>query len=195
MEIVVHKSFTLKSPDDVYDQYSAPIWEIEIVDPELNSAEFLQSMTTESNFETSAWHNNLMRKKFSGTMPACLANRATNQLLDIVLEHQLVCNRFPMGKKWYQDRCVWSPSIFLDLPGFSMTPHIDNAHVMVHVIVNLVQDNDNATDFYYFDQDDPVYRAPTKKHHGVMFVNTPGAMHALNAVLNPRCIWYAQILI
>ena len=81
------------------------------------------------------------------------------------------------------------------MPGFSLPPHLDNSHVMAHIIVNLVQDQANATDFYYFDQDDPVYRAPTKKHHGVLFANTPGAVHALNSVLNPRWIWYAQLLI
>ena len=155
MDLVVNKSFTLKSPDDVYNQYSAPIWEIEINDSTLDSPDFLQALTIQSNYETSGYHHDSLRKKFTGAMPASLENAVTNQLLDIVLENQFVSSRFPMGTQWYRNRCVWSPSIFMDLPGFRMSPHIDNSHVMVHMIVNLVQDNSNATDFYYFDQDDP----------------------------------------
>ena len=100
-----------------------------------------------------------------------------------------------MPRDYYESRNNCLSTVLRDKAGFWMGPHIDNSHIMMHIIVNLMRDYETATEFYTVDSLQPVYRAPTKRNHGVIFVNTPGVIHAINGVTDTRWIWYGGIAI
>ena len=100
-----------------------------------------------------------------------------------------------MSADEYQQRTQWLATIYKDQAGFAMTPHLDNSHVMAQMVVNLLQDNDTATEFHYFNELSPCYRAPLKKNHGVIFLNTPGSVHSIANVNKTRWILYGGLLI
>ena len=153
MEIVVHNSQVLSSTNDIYQQYSVPVWEIEIQSDVVDSPEFTQSLAVDSNFVVSQAHNSELRSVFAGegVVKDFLSVSHKEKLLDIALDHPATRPRFNMSQQHYQTRAGWLSTILRDQAGFSMTPHIDNSHVVMHMIVNLVQDNETATDFYLFD--------------------------------------------
>jgi hypothetical protein len=98
--------------------------------------------------------------------------------------------RFPLD--YYIKKSHFTTIIIKDMPGFKMTPHLDNHHVMVQLIINL-QDNCTSTKFYPFNSTNPFYVAPTNKYQGIMFLNKPGAVHDIDNITKDRYMLYAVI--
>jgi hypothetical protein len=188
MKIIVNNHFTLSSPDDVYEQFQTPVWEIEIHDPVLDTQEFEQEMHDSNNFVISEWHRKDLRSIYngSGVVANCLAESQQEFLLELVSRSPCFRPRYHSSLDQYRTRTGWFATVLRDQPGFKMAPHLDNSHVMVQMVVNLVQHNTTATEFYYFNETAPCYRAPLKKNHGVIFLNTPGSVHGITNVHNTR---------
>jgi hypothetical protein len=197
MEIIVHKHFALSSPGDTYQQYQTPVWEIEIKSPVLDTIEFQSALHDDNNFVTSPGHHTSLRSKFNGTgvVGEFLKNSQKNFVLDTVSQSATFQARYYKSLSEYQDTAVWFTTILRDQAKFAMAPHLDNSHVMVQIVVNLLQDNETSTEFYNFNESTPCYRAPLKKNHGVMFLNTPGSMHSITNNNNTRWILYGGLLI
>ena len=197
MDIIVHNHRTLTSPGDVHGMYSTPVWEIEVKSDVLADPEFVQSLHNASNFVESPGHASALRSQYNGNdlVKSFLQQSHRDWLLDLVQEHPLTRPRYTRSRSYYQERSTWFATILRDQPGYKMVPHLDNSHIMIQMIVNLLQDNTTSTDFYLFDQLEPVYQAPTKQNHGVVFVNTPGAVHNISSVEHQRWILYAGVMI
>ena len=197
MKLVVNNHFVLTSPSDVHGQYQTPVWEIELQSDVLDSPEFESALQCEDNFSVSKGHNNPLRSGFGGTgiVADFLADSQKDFLLDLVSQSPLFRPRYYMSVDEYQKRTQWLATIYRDQAGFAMTPHLDNNHVMVQMVINLLQDNDTATEFHYFNESAPCYRAPLKKNHGVVFLNTPGAVHSIANVNKTRWIFYGGLII
>ena len=197
MKFTVNNHIFFTPPDDVYHQYPFSVWEIEIQSDLVDSPEFEAELRNDNNFIVSGSHDNSLRSVYNkaGAVEDWLAQSQNSSLLDVV--SQSACFK-PMYYKSLNEYCEttgWSASILKDQPGFKMAPHLDNKHVMVQIIVNLVQDYTTATEFYHFNSTTPCYRAPLKKNHGVMFLNTPGSVHGITNVTEPRWILSAAVLI
>ena len=197
MKFIVHNQFDLMSDSDVFKQYCTPIWEIELQSDVLDTPEFESSLRDNDNFTVSKGHNNPLRSGFggTGTVADFLADSQKNFLLDLVSQSPLFKPRYYMSVDEYQKRTQWLATIYRDQAGFAMRPHLDNNHVMVQMVINLLQDNDTATEFHYFDESAPCYRAPLKKNHGVIFLNTPGSIHSIANVNKTRWILYGGLTI
>lgn len=197
MQIIVRDTKIITSSLDRYRQFSTPVWEIEIQSDLINSVEFENDLRNPNNYAIGQAHSNALRQEFIGTGAAknLLAENQKEQILDIALNHPITKPRFNRPRQHYQNHAGWFSMILKDLPGFEMSPHIDNSHVMCHMIVNLLQDNQTSTSFYCIDSPDPVYSAPTKKNHGILFVNTPGALHSIGNVTAERWILYSSVVI
>jgi len=197
MEIIVHNHFTLASDSDVFKQYSTPVWEIEIRSDLIDLPEFESTLRCDDNFQMSLGHNSLLRCACNNT--GIVANLYTESqqefLLDLVSEIPEFKYRYPRPKDEYQTKTRWFANIFRDQAGFDMIPHIDNSHIMVQMVVNLLQDNNTSTEFYQFNELVPCYRAPLKRNHGVIFLNTPGAIHRIADVNQTRWILYSGLVI
>ena len=197
MKFIVHNQFDLMSDSDVFKQYCTPIWEIELQSDALDTPEFESSLRDNDNFTVSEGHNNPLRCKFTGTgtVTDFLADSQKDFLLDLVSQSPVFRPRYTLPFGDYQKRTHWLATIFRDQAGFDMAPHIDNSHVMVQMVVNLLQDNETSTEFYQFNDSEPCYRAPLKRNHGVVFLNTPGAMHRIANVDQTRWILYGGLTI
>lgn len=193
MEIVIHNHFTLASASDIYEQYQTPIWEIEIQSDTLDSPEFEALLRCNDNFAVSEAHQNNLRSTCTNTELLSTSHKDT--ILSLVSQHPVFKARYFRPVEYYQYTASWFSTIIRDRPGFEMKPHLDNNHVMVQLIVNLLQDNDTATEFYHFNETMPCYRAPLKKNHGVFFVNSPGSIHSISNVTKERWIWYGGLII
>ena len=197
MKIIVHKHFTLESKTDIYNQYSTPVWEIEIQSPVLDTLEFEAELRNDNNFVVSDWHHNNLRSTYNGTgvVSEFLAESKQDFLLNLVNQSPIFQTRYHQSINQYQCKTAWTSKILRDQAGFAMAPHLDNNHVMIQMVVNLLQDNDTATELYYFNEPAPCYRAPLKKNHGVIFLNTPGAIHSIANVNKTRWILYGGLVI
>lgn len=197
MKIIVHKHFTLSSPDDVYEQFQTPVWEVEVQDPALDTQEFAQEMHDSNNFAISKPHQDNLRSIYngSGIVSEFLAQSQQEFLLELVSQSRCFQPRYHMSLDQYRTRTRWFATVLRDQPGFKMAPHLDNNHVMVQMVVNLLQDNKTATEFYHFNETAPCYRAPLKRNCGVIFLNTPGSVHSIVNPNNTRWIFYSGLLI
>ena len=197
MKFIVHKHFTLASDSDVFKQYSTPVWEIEVQSDVLDAPEFESALRCDDNFIISQGHNNPLRGAFNGTgvVANFLADSQKDFLLDLVSQSPIFKSRYYMSIDEYQKRTHWLATIYRDQRGFDMIPHLDNNHVMVQIVVNLLQDNTTSTEFYRFGESVPCYRAPLKRNHGVVFLNTPGAIHRIANVDQTRWILYGGLTI
>ena len=82
--------------------------------------------------------------------------------------------------------------LFKDLPGLNMDTHLDNSHIMLQSIINLT-DNDVGTELFSIDSDKPIYTMTGKRNRGIMFFNSPGALHRIKNVTKERYIFYSAI--
>jgi hypothetical protein len=197
MEIIVHKHFDLSSPDDVHDQYRTPVWEIEIQSPVLDTPEFEAELHNNDNFGVSEGHCNNLRSIYNGSGVISKFLKESNQdfLLDLVSQSRCFKSRFYKSVDEYCNSTRWFATVLRDQPEFNMNPHLDNSHIMIQMIVNLKQDNETATEFYQFNKSTPVYQAPLKKNHGVVFLNTPGSVHSIVNPNKTRWIFYGGVAI
>jgi len=197
MKIVVNNQVVLIPPGDVHGQYQSPIWEVEIQSDVLDSPEFEAELRNNGNFIVSAWHHNNLRSMYNSTgiVSNWLAQIQPSWLLDIVSSSVRFAPLYYKSLDEYGNSSVCTSSVLQDQPGFEMLPHLDNKHVMAQLVVNLLQDYETATEFYYFNSNAPCYRAPLKKNHGVVFLNTPGSVHGIANVTTPRWTWAAGLLI
>jgi len=197
MEIIVHNHFTLKSTADIFQSYLTPVWEIEVKSSVLDSPEFESELRNGNNFTISKGHHNDLRSIYngSGVVSKFLEESCQDFLLNLINQSPCFNNRFVRPVDEYRTKSSWFATVLKDQPEFKMSPHIDNVGVMAQMVVNLLQDNETSTEFYQFNESTPCYRAPLKKNHGVVFLNTPGAIHRITNVNKTRWILYGGLLI
>lgn len=101
--------------------------------------------------------------------------------------------------RWTRDPSVYSTEtnmiarIFKDLPGHAMQPHLDNNHIIMQTVINLV-DNPSSTDIYSFVDSVPIYQSSKQQDRGVTFLNTPGAVHGIRNAESDRYILYSALI-
>lgn len=109
----------------------------------------------------------------------------------------LHCNYF--NKCWYRDVEYYVKHahtfgvIFHDEPGFKMGIHLDNSHIMLQLIVNLT-DNDSGTEMYDIVGSTPYHTMTGEKNKGIMFLNSPGALHSIGNINKDRYILYSAVM-
>jgi hypothetical protein len=197
MNIVVKNHIAFTPPDDIHNQYPFVVWEVEVQSDILDSPEFESELRNNNNFTVSTSHDNNLRSVFTGTgsIADWLAQPQQRLVLDIASQSDCFKPMYYKSVDEYAETTVWSASVLQDQPGFKMVPHLDNKHVMVQMVVNLLQDYETATEFYYFNNATPCYRGPLKKNHGVIFLNTPGSVHGIANVNEPRWTLSAGVLV
>ena len=197
MDIIVHNHFTLTNSVGSHPHlYSTPIWEIELQSLTLDSSEFESELYNDDNFVVSKGHRDNLRSMYngSGLVSAFLNESKQDFLLDLVSQSPCFKTRFFKPIDEYRHDTSWFSSVLKDQPKFKMGPHLDNSHVMIQMVVNLMKDNETATEFYYTNEHEPCYQAPLKKNHGIVFLNTPGAVHSIVNPNNTRWIFYGGVL-
>lgn len=178
--------------NDVHSLYEWLFWDVEIVHDYDLSAELQRNDIWEhrevkrqfANFEKS-----LVLKTFFDEFQ-CLKN----QFFNLVSSEQCFKYRWYKDQDYYADRISMIGEVFKDLPCHVMRPHLDNSHVVLQTIINLV-DNPSSTDIYSFDESLPIYRSSRKKNQGITFFNNPGAVHGITNETDDRYILYSALVL
>lgn len=198
MELIIHKHLNLDPIDHFHGrQYIVPIWEIELKGFLLEDINFFNSLNDLKRYKDTYYSDILKRsvyEPFPNDPALELINLdKKNEILDIVGSSIGFQRQYFRPLSSYKEHCYQSNRIILDHPNFEMGVHLDNHSIIVQLIVNLLSDNETSTEFYLINQRDSVYQAPKLKNHGVLFVNTPGALHGIRNITKPRWIWYSSI--
>jgi len=102
-------------------------------------------------------------------------------------------------KCWYRDVEYYVTHshtfgvIFHDEPGFEMGIHLDNHHIMLQLVINLT-DNDSGTEMYDIVSSEPYHKLTGEKNKGIMFLNSPGALHSIGNINKDRYILYSAVM-
>ena len=102
-------------------------------------------------------------------------------------------NQWVRGLDHYKKTSKMLVGIFWDQPGFQITPHLDNRHLIIQGIINLTN-NESSTQYHSILSWDTVYTAKKERHTGSMFVNGPGMVHSIKNPNKDRYILYASII-
>ena len=121
--------------------------------------------------------------------------RYKDRILDLVNQHQpdLFTVRWPRGLEYYKTQSKMQTAVFRDSPGFEIVPHVDNQHIIVQAIINLVNNGDVGTEFHTVFNPTAWYRASGLAGHGSMFANGPGAIHSIKNGEQHRYLLYTTI--
>ena len=182
--------------EDVNDLYPQVLWAVEIED----DRDLTDELIRPDIWNTAAVPQGTDRVTYNRTSNSL--NEFCNQFnfcKEQVLRTAYHANKQIFNSSWYRDYEYYLKTsridtvVFKDMPGFSMNPHLDNNHVMVQLVINLT-DNCASTKFYPFNRQEPFYISSTKRYQGVMFLNTPGAVHNISNVDKNRYILYSAIV-
>jgi hypothetical protein len=104
-------------------------------------------------------------------------------------------SRWPIDSKQFDSNMFAMTHIFKDPPNFSMGKHLDNQRVVGNAIVNLV-DNNSTTEFFdYKDSDKVIFSTEGTRNKGILFLNTPAALHHIKNLNSDRYIINTSIMI
>jgi hypothetical protein len=182
--------------DDVNHLYPQVLWEVEIED----DRDLTDELTRPDIWNTAAVLQGTDRATYNRTSDSL--NEFCNQFAfckEQVLHTAYHADKQIFNSSWYRDyeyylkNSQFGIAVFKDMPGFSMNPHLDNNHIMVQLVINLT-DNCASTKFYPFNSQEPFYTSSTKKYQGIMFLNTPGAVHDIADVAENRYILYSSVV-
>ena len=198
IKIIKPHHYASKLVAGVNGTYDVLFWEIELYTPLTESDEFKKQL-----FRNDIWEQAHRANRLCYTTGMSSILDAT---VSIPAEHmsqfvQTAANAgFLFGTRWYQGAEYYSKhaatrtmtQLFKDLPGFDMDIHLDNSHVMLQSIINLT-DNDVGTELFSIDSDKPIYTMSGERNRGIMFFNSPGALHRIKNVAKERYILYFGI--
>lgn len=104
-------------------------------------------------------------------------------------------SRWPIDKEQFDNNMFVMTHILKDPPNFSMGKHLDNQRVVGNAIVNLI-DNSSTTEFFdYRNPDNVIFSTTGTKNTGVLFLNTPAALHHIKNKNVDRYIANSSIMI
>jgi hypothetical protein len=104
-------------------------------------------------------------------------------------------SRWPIEEEQFNHNMFAMTHIFKDPPNFSMGKHLDNQRVVGNAIVNLI-DNSSTTEFFdYRDPDKVIFSTIGARNTGVLFLNTPAALHHIKNKNADRYIANSSIMI
>jgi hypothetical protein len=98
------------------------------------------------------------------------------------------------GLDYYVNYARTTTIINHDTPGFAMTPHCDNNHIMLQMIVNLTG-SDTGTELFDITSPDPYYTMTGQRNKGIMFLNGAGTLHNIRNINKDRYTLYSAVMI
>lgn len=200
MEITQTKIFDEYLADDVHKVQPILMWNLSLTHS-YHQNELEQELNRDDIWIPESHHKNLR----------CRYNHTSKRLNDFINEFSKLKNEFieesyntnehTVGHYWYKGKehylknSTFSPTVYKDMPGFEMAPHIDNYHIMVQTIINLTDNGDVGTEFYSPSKEHPYYAGNGKVNTGTAFFNTHGSVHGIRNIDKPRFILYTAVYI
>lgn len=199
MLLTVGPEHTIRSCHDIHDLYSWLFWDLQldcdwdVLHHELHDVVTWQSV--ELDFQNKG--RQIGDISMAPTLQTLTAHVESfkNKFIDMAYESYSPVFR----KAWchpserYRNRSTMQTKILKDSPGYSMSRHLDNSHIMLQAIVNL-QQNHCGTELLLFNDTTPVHRMSGDQGRGLLFVNSPGSVHTINSVEQDRYILYTSVI-
>ena len=137
---------------DIFWGHSLTIWNVTLTEYDISTIQhdLLHVATWEGNQPQGP-----LRLRIAYPLPQSIAEfkNQIELLKNDILEQlfatgsEYITQTWYKGLEYYKEHSSFNFQIMKDLPGFSMTPHIDNGHTMFQIIINLTQ-NESGTAFY-----------------------------------------------
>jgi hypothetical protein len=175
------KNVRLAFNPDWYEHFQNPIWTFDF-DSDIDVVAALEKCEFEKEYIFNPPREQY--KKGTSSELDFLINSVSTELNsvfpEIISKHeQIVRFRWLRESANILKNANTHTKIFKDVPGFQMSPHLDNSFMIGNAIINLV-DNVNSTAFHdYRDHERILFKAPKEKNTGVLFLNTPGCLHSI----------------
>lgn len=148
MRVKVDKVYT---GEEILLGYGLTIWEVSLQDFDLT--------TLHHDLRMWEWEGNQpqgeLRLAMGYTSPdsiyafknefKSLKDDILDQLYETGSEH--IKQHWNKGLEYYKNNSIMDCTIYKDLPGFSMVPHVDHGHIMFQLLINLTE-NDTGTAFH-----------------------------------------------
>lgn len=195
MQLNILKTHYGRASTDVHGVYEYLFWDVKLTHN--------YTLTEELN-RKDIWHDsegfgscqryNLIPKKSQLLDNFCQEfEKFKDQLLDLVTQYKCFKYRWFRDIEYYRNKTSARVIINKDTEGMFMRPHVDNNHIMVQTIINLV-DNTSGTELYEFNNSTPIYQMPADVNKGVAFFNNPGAVHGIRNITRDRYTLYAALV-
>ena len=183
--------------------YDHLFWEVELVDSATDSEDFQQRLNRDDIWQVGIAGQGIKRLTY---LPE--SDPVLDHLVQVPVQQQEQFIRLAKGvyneqvsTRWYRDVEYYvnssnirtTSTIYRDQVGFAMGIHLDNSHVMLQAVINL-SDNETGTEMYAVDSTEPTYTMTSRRNHGIMFFNGPGALHGIRNVNKDRHILYYGIM-
>lgn len=200
MQLTIGQEHVIRPRNDVHGLYCWLYWDLQLQCDWSRIATELQAYMI--------WHdasaNFRNNHRYHGDWSECSYLAAVTQMIEqhgpefLDLAWESECDVF--RRTWYKGTAAYKTQarvmckILKDTPGFSMSRHLDNNHIMMQGIINLLP-NDPGTQLFLFDSIAPCRQMPGDQGSGLMFVNTAGSIHAPGEVTKDRYILYYALVI
>jgi len=200
MEITQTKIYDEYLADDIHKVQPILMWQLKLTHS-YNQTELEQELNRDDIWIPEPHHKNL-RCRYNHTSK--LLNNFISEfstLKDKFIEESYRANEHTVGHYWYKGKehyvknSTFPPTIYKDMPGFEMSPHIDNYHIMVQTIINLTENGIVGTEFYSPSKELPYYAGSGTLNTGTAFFNTHGSVHGIRNIDKPRFILYTAVYI
>ena len=158
------------------------IWDIEVEGVDFNNytTEILRNdiWTVRGNVDGRFQCNN--DSKILTELRDEIQNLKSQVLADVYNYNKAIFKeRWPGSLDFYQNNTAMYSSLIKDPPNLHMGTHLDNAGIIIQMIINLV-DNPQGTDFYNPNTQQLTYTSSGKQGKGVLFFNNSAAIHGMH---------------
>jgi hypothetical protein len=200
MTLEANKIYDEYVPRDIHHVQPILMWELEWKTDLLNDPQLETELAREDIWVMESHHRNLRGyyDRKSSKFLEKLAYEFTKykqQFTDMVFDtnKRTIGHYWAKPKEYYSGHLFMPPIIYKDMPTFDMVPHIDSSHIMIQSIINLVDNGDMGTEFYYPDSHEPFYKSIGTKGKGGAFLNTHASIHGIRNITKPRYILYVPM--
>lgn len=185
---------------DLHKLFPQLIWEMSLSSVDLDSEELSSELNREDIWDSINRGNGLRYQYINGSSKLLDSlnqsfKKLRPQLIDLMFEtnKKVASQSWFMPKEHYFKYCHIDPIIYKDIPGYKMSVHKDNAHIMLQALFNLSDNGSIGTEFFNSNECEPFYKSTGEKNKGVGFLNTGESAHIIRDVTNIRYILYVAI--
>mgnify|MGYP003336720158 FL=1 len=196
MSLTVHPVEYVYSEYDIHNCYNYMYWPVTLEIPNFVELEIKKPdiWNTTGQLTNGRLSIALNRSPELNVFCSDLTRTNHSRILDIAYDAdtELFRSRWRKDLQYYKYHSRMMNTIYHDSPGYYMPPHLDNSHIILQLIINLV-DNETGTELYQFNSNEIAYTCSGKAGQGIMFFNSPGAVHGIRNITQDRYILYSQI--
>lgn len=200
LELTSNKIYDRYLNKDLHKLFPQLIWEMSLSSSDLNSEELISELNREDIWVSSNRGNNLRYHYVNGSnvlLDSLIQSfkKFRQQLIDLTFDtnKQVASQSWFMPKDHYLKHCHIDPIIYKDMPGYKMSVHKDNSHIMLQTLFNLSENGSMGTEFFNSNETESFYKASGNKCKGVGFLNTGESAHIIRDVTAIRYILYVAV--